>query len=409
MARESRAAERLVEVASEIVRAHSRSPHITDMHRPNDPPCSRAQTHGWRRRRPGARRRIWQRLIVLLAGLGLGTLAHAATAPPHEPELDGMQLSVDEHLLSDAPDHNYAGGGAISASGSFARHDGLDTVLGAIDRFTLGYEDRATELAPPWHALAVGMLVFTPRNLRRSRAIPGERPYASLVFASTGRRYLERDGAVSYQSDLMFGMLGLAAVGQFQNALHRLTQSQRAYGWGQQISAGGEPTAGYSLSRAALLAGEPRGAHRYDLHWTAAASVGTITEGSLALALRWGRIESPWWANAPEQNLYVQETHPLPPPLPRGAPPELFVLLGVRLTARLYNAFLEGQFRHSAVRYSFGDLNPLLGDAWAGFEFRTHHLAIRYLIRWESPELRSGTGAHSFFWGNVEITVPLGG
>lgn len=87
----------------------------------------------------------------------------------------------------------------------------------------------------------------------------------------------------------------------------------------------------------------------------------------------------------------------------------MFALLGARLKTRLYNAFLEGQFRHSALRYSFHELNPLLTEAWAGLEYRTPSgLSIRYLVRWQSAELRSGIGSRSLLWGNVEITDWLG-
>lgn len=87
----------------------------------------------------------------------------------------------------------------------------------------------------------------------------------------------------------------------------------------------------------------------------------------------------------------------------------MFALLGARLKTRLYNAFLEGQFRHSALRYSFHELNPFLTEAWAGLEYGTPSgLSIRYLVRWQSAELRSGIGSRSLLWGNVEITDWLG-
>ncbi len=74
----------------------------------------------------------------------------------------------------------------------------------------------------------------------------------------------------------------------------------------------------------------------------------------------------------------------------------------MRLKARLYDAFLEGQFRHSALRDHWRELNPLLGQAWAGLEYRSPSgLVIRYLVRWQSPELRSGVGSRELLWGSV--------
>ena len=133
--------------------------------------------------------------------------------------------------------------------------------------------------------------------------------------------------------------------------------------------------------------------------------VGTVTEASLAFIRGGGRIESPWWAFTPEQTMYVQETQPIPPPLGINTPPEVFVFAGARAKLRAYNAFLQGQFRHSDLRYGEGDLNPVLGEAWAGFEMRTASgWALQYLVRWESPELASGPGSRSFMWGSIEVS-----
>jgi hypothetical protein len=76
----------------------------------------------------------------------------------------------------------------------------------------------------------------------------------------------------------------------------------------------------------------------------------------------------------------------------------------MRLKARAYDAFLQGQFRHSDLTYGEGDLNPVLGEAWAGVEFRSASgWAVQYLARWQSAELRSGVGSRSFLWGSVAI------
>ncbi|MDE2462386.1 MAG: DUF2219 family protein, partial [Alphaproteobacteria bacterium] len=238
-----------------------------------------------------------------------------------------------------------------------------------------------------------------------------DRPYASLFFLSTGRRYVELDRPVAFESSLTVGMLGLAAAGSFQSALHHLTGSVQPQGWRHQVSAGGEPTLRYSLAREALL-GERSGdgLSDYDLKWTSAVSAGTITEGSVALSLQWGRIASAWWSFAPEQDMYVEEVHPAPPPPSPGAAPEIFALAGARIRARLYNAFLQGQFRHSDLRYPISQVNPLLAEVWAGLEYRSASgLAIRYLVRWQSAELRSGIGSRALLWGNVELTASFNG
>ena len=335
------------------------------------------------------------------------------THQPAEPAGIGAGFVLDEHLLTDASrDQDYNGGGEITQSGRSPAFigRGLDRALGFVDQSSCKVA-RLARLAGqagmegrPAHAFAAGLLVFTPRSLGARHVVRGDRPYASLFFVSVGRRYASIDSPVAYDTSLTVGVLGLAAAADVQHVLHDVTGSVQPKGWSHQISDGGEPTARYSVARQALLASFGGRAWRGDSTWTTAVSLGTVTEASVALNARWGHIESPWWSFTPEQDMYVQETQPVPPPLPEGAPPEVFAFAGMRLKARAYNAFLQGQFRHSDLTYGEGELNPVLGDAWAGVELRSASgWAIEYLARWESAEWRSGAGSRSFLWGSVEI------
>ncbi|HEX3844828.1 MAG TPA: lipid A-modifier LpxR family protein, partial [Steroidobacteraceae bacterium] len=292
--------------------------------------------------------------------------------PPAEPAGIGAGLVLDEHLLTDASrDQDYNGGGEVTQSGpsSGIIGRGLDRALGFIDQRGCKGAGLTRLEGQAAHAFAAGLLVFTPRNLDARNLVRGDRPYASLFFVSAGRRYASRDSAVAYDTSLTVGVLGLAAAAEVQRVLHDLTGSVQPKGWSHQVSDGGEPTARYSLARQAILADFGQGPWRGDSKWTSAVSVGTVTEVSVALGARWGHIESPWWAFTPEQDMYVQETQPVPPPLPAYASPEVFAFAGMRLKARAYDAFLQGQFRHSDLTYGEGDLNPVLGEGWAGVEF----------------------------------------
>lgn len=332
-----------------------------------------------------------------------------ATAQRAEPAGLGAGFVLDEHLLTDAArDQDYNGGGEVTRSGRSRGFigRGLDRALGFVDGGTCIAAGLTGLQGQPKHAFAAGLLVFTPRDLNARNVVRGDRPYASLFFVSVGRRYASPDSAVAYDTSLTVGVLGLAAAYDVQHVLHDATDSVQPKGWSHQISDGGEPTARYSLARQVLLAnfGEGPGSWRGDSKWTGAVSLGTVTEASVALNARWGHIESPWWAFTPEQDMYVQETQPVPPPLPEGTPPEVFAFAGMRLKARTYNAFLQGQFRHSDLTYGEGDLNRVLGEAWAGVQLRSASgWAIEYLARWQSAELRSGIGSRSFLWGSVEI------
>jgi len=336
------------------------------------------------------------------------TTAGVEQVTPSEPTGVGAGLVLDEHLLTDASrDQDYNGGGELTLSG---RHAGppawLDRALEFVDLSTCPSGRFA---GPGWwtssHAFAAGLLIFTPRDLTASAPVRGDRPYASEFFLSAGRRYTSPDADVAYDTSLTLGVLGLPAAASVQRALHRLTDSVRPEGWSNQISAGGEPTARYSVARQALLGDYGAGMLHGDSKWTAAGSIGTVTEASVAVGTRWGRIESPFWAFAPEESMYVQEAQPAPPPLGLNAPAEIFVFAGARAKVRVYNAYLQGQFRHSDLTYGQGSLNQLLGEAWAGVEVRTSSgWAVEYLARWESPELRSGIGSRSFVWGSIEVS-----
>jgi hypothetical protein len=328
-----------------------------------------------------------------------------------EPDNAGIHVILDEHLLVDGRrDSDYNGGGEITKSGARAASGwySIDPLLGGLDHFSRFTPDSSGSCGPA-HAFAAGILVFTPRDLQSASVVPGDRPYASLFFISSGRRYLLADQPVALGSSLTIGALGLPAAGSLQNALHRLTGSEQAQGWSHQISAGGEPTVRYDVARQALLR-EGRGdSHEFDATWTAAASVGTVTEGSLALSTRFGRIRSPWWAFSPEQSMYVDATRPAAPPLPIDSRAEVFAMVGGRVKLRAYNAFLQGQFRHSDLRYGSSDVNPVLGEAWAGVQWRTSSgFELRYLTRWESPELRHGPGSRSFVWASLQASQSFG-
>ena len=340
---------------------------------------------------------------------GCGPALVGASKPSAiEPGAVGGGIVFDEHLLTNGSrDEDYDGGGEVTLSG---QHGGilgrtLDRALGFIDRTTCAGRRFSSGEWTSTHAFAAGLLIFTPADLADGRVDHGDRPYASLFFVSVGRRYTNPGAIVTYDSSLTVGILGLRAAEGVQSVLHRLTDSEHPEGWSHQISSGGEPTARYSLARQAFLGHFGEGTWHGEAKWTAAASVGTVTEGSVAISARWGRIESPWSSFAPEENMYVAETQPVAPALPAGAPVEVFAFAGARTKLRAYNAFLQGQFRHSDLTYGEGDLNQILGEAWAGIELRAPSgWAVQYLARWESPELRTGIGSRSFLWGSVEVS-----
>jgi hypothetical protein len=77
---------------------------------------------------------------------------------------------------------------------------------------------------------------------------------------------------------------------------------------------------------------------------------------------------------------------------------------GVKVRARLYNSFIQGQFRDSEVAYSSSDVDHVLLEGWLGIDvvFK-NNLAISYILRRQTPEIEAGRGARAFTWADLSI------
>lgn len=245
-------------------------------------------------------------------------------------------------------------------------------------------------------ALEFGLYGFTPENIESSSANPDDRPYASLVYAATrSERVYPLSGTV-ISSQLTLGVLGLDVVGDLQKGLHSVINGDSPQGWRHQISDGGEPTFRYSLARQQLL-GQPTG--RLEVKHTQSISVGYITEASWGLNFRTGQLNSAWHNFHPEQASYAETSAQL-----NNRTAERFFWAGIALKARAYNAFLQGQWRDSAVEYSNSGLRHLIVEAWIGY---THGFAngmfVSYGLRGHTSEIREGAGDRNVLWGGLML------
>src|SRR5262249_50769593 len=77
---------------------------------------------------------------------------------------------------------------------------------------------------------------------------------------------------------------------------------------------------------------------------------------------------------------------------------------GVAVRGRAYNAFLQGQVRDSDVTFGADEVNHLLIEAWLGFSIvQKNGIYVGYTLRWQSPEIKEGTGSRSFSWGSLDF------
>ncbi|HWK51619.1 MAG TPA: lipid A deacylase LpxR family protein [Steroidobacter sp.] len=312
--------------------------------------------------------------------------------------VDAVRVQIDNDLFAgDNQDRDYTGGMSITISGERAR-DGLlslDPLLRHLDQWLVRVKGTNVH-----HARQIGLMAFTPKDTLVREVQPNDRPYASLLFVSNGRVTVDADERGAWTSSLTIGVLGLSVSERLHGAVHDLVGSEKPLGYDHQISAGGEPTARYTLARQSLWVADPSG--HIDVKTTVQGSVGFLTETSASISLRAGRFNSPWWSFAPELTDYMAA--PVPSESYRGER-ELYVFLGARVKARAYNALLQGQFRDSEVRYTSSEVQPLLAEAWIGVVTQIlGQTQLSYALHYQTAELRNGPASRDALWGAVQLT-----
>jgi hypothetical protein len=91
-------------------------------------------------------------------------------------------------------------------------------------------------------------------------------------------------------------------------------------------------------------------------------------------------------------------------PVSGSGPRELYFFVGGRVKARAYNAFLQGQFRDSAVRYAADEIQNLLLDLWIGMTMQLfEQTQLSYTLNYQSAELRTGQAKRDALWGSVQV------
>lgn len=339
--------------------------------------------------------------LTVLSTLLVSNATHANTA---ERDYTGLRVQIDNDLFArTGRDRDYTGGLAVSVSGRAAQ-DGLgslDPALSALDK-VLGLEVQGASNVR--HARQVGVMVFTPNDTLQSQEQPADRPYASLLFMANGRMQVANDNTSAIFSSFSVGALGLSLAESVHGAVHDIVGSERPRGYSHQISAGGELTARYTVAKQQLWISTP--SSTFDLKTTVQASVGYLTETSAAISMRIGRFSTPWWGFNPELTDYLAA----PAPIVEGnrSRMDTFFYVGARIKARAYNAFLQGQFRHSDVRHGSDDVEPLIAEAWVGVTSQVGQTEVSYTLNYQTAEVRHGSAARDYVWGGVQISHRFG-
>jgi len=336
-------------------------------------------------------------LAPIFAASLLGFTAQA------EPSDSVMALSTDNDLFAPTQtDRDYTAGVALTYSSNSDEfiENPVSSISQRLDGYVLPYLGGKIE-KPQSAALEFGVYGFTPEEIKESAIDRDDRPYSSLVYLSSSQSYRAPGATSGWTTSMTVGVLGLDVFESGQNAVHKVVGSERANGWGHQISNGGEPTFRYSAAYHQYLdASQPNQQFKV----TYFGSVGYLTEFGAALVFRDGMISSPDNRFNPELMAYGERAPGVSAPGGR----ENYFWGGMSVKARAYNAFLQGQFRDSDHELDANELNILLAEVWAGY---THSFVagteLSYVLRVQSSEIKSGTGNRTLAWGGLVFSKRL--
>ncbi|HEY3487315.1 MAG TPA: lipid A deacylase LpxR family protein [Gammaproteobacteria bacterium] len=256
------------------------------------------------------------------------------------------------------------------------------------------------------HGFEFGLVAFTPANITIETPQPGDRPYASLMYITSKRHRMYVHDNISIAHSLTVGAFGLAAASDLQQEIHEIVKSDQPRGWSNQISDGGEPTLRYLWEYRRLGGDYTLAAHRR-LQWGTAAgfSLGYLTEGIFGLNLRFGHLTDPWWSHHSSPTGFGDRLLTVPGQYANGGGP--YVWASINTSWRLYNAFLQGQFRDSAVTYDSDELRDLTArlSVGAGWAF-SNRWRLSYYLQTQTSEVRTGLADRTFTWGGIVLEVP---
>jgi hypothetical protein len=340
----------------------------------------------------------------------LSLFVTAATATAQQPDADPADarrwtVHVDNDLFAfNDRDKDYTAGAAFTLSGDHARNHPLSPsrLLDRVDAAT-GVASSRGEAALESEALELGLLLFTPQDLEAEVPLRDDRPYANLLYVASSKLALDETRGTAFQSSLAIGFLGLPLAEQLHRGIHKVVGSAEPRGYDHQISAGGEPTFMYAASRYRLLAsGDFNGRRPYSVRLGFGGSVGYITEANAEIAFR---TDAPWWTSSAAAADYTG--HPqisVPRPVSRNRP-RVQLEAGAKIHARFYNAFLEGQFRHSNVTFASSELEPVLVDLWFGAALELANGAtVSYAVHRQTEEIEAARGGRAFTWASIGFT-----
>jgi len=244
------------------------------------------------------------------------------------------------------------------------------------------------------YSFMLGMLAYTPDDLAETQPIYNDRPYSSLIYLSNKRVRADDKNAIA--AEVLLGLIGTSFSREVQSEYHSLSRKINASqnpvdprGSGHQISDGGELTVRLRLSSSQLQFSEPG---TWDIATTVGLSLGFQTNVSVSAAIRLGNIKSLFWSipydpvnrgdflpSAPQNEWYF------------------WTAFGSHLVG--YDALLQGQFRHSDVKFSSAEIEHVVYDAALGLTFGFDKSQFTISVNEKSSDLKLTSRRQ--VWGSI--------
>jgi hypothetical protein len=248
---------------------------------------------------------------------------------------------------------------------------------------------------PVW-GIAVGQLIYTPREIYAATPDPRDRPYAAWLY---GAVTLQGFGANDMTGiELQFGMVGPAAQGRaVQSAAHRAAGLPQPRGWSHQIH--DEPGLSLSLTRQwRLEVAKPGPDLAIEVLPMLSASLGNVqVQAAAGATLRIGQgLEGEH--GPPRLRPGAAGTVFLDPA--RAATSGWYVFAAVEGRAVAHDITLDGNSWRSSAHVG---REPLVGDAAAGLVLLREGVRLTVSATVRSPEVAGQRVAARY--GSVSLTT----
>jgi len=247
------------------------------------------------------------------------------------------------------------------------------------------------------YSFMLGVLAFTPDDLANPFPIYNDRPYSSLIYLSNKRVYTDNKDALA--AEVLVGVIGTSIVRDVQTQFHEWyrhlsneSEPVEPQGWSHQISDGGELAMRLRLTNSHLHE-QLSIPEKFDIASTMGLSFGFQSNLTVSLAMRAGKIKSPFW------------TLPFDPVnrgnfIPSNAKNELYIWTAIRAHLVLYDALLQGQFRRdSDVEFSSDEIERLVYDGAFGLTLGFKKSQLIFSVNAKSSDLKLSNRRQ--VWGGV--------